>query len=244
MLPEGEARFIDTTPQTIELARATSRSGLILDTAHSDVAGFIETKSERVGDEELTVRIVKLEPGVYGWVELSRTVLGGTLPGESYYGFQVGEAPWFTSLGTYTSTFTFDPEATQQEMAYSLELWRDPAAGIVGHLNFPVVEFDTPAGRLENVRHDTTTGELSFRAKVRGQGGGSNEIHEFTGELGPESIDGIFKRHSEDGALLQTQSVSLKKQPGNSFSQQDTYDDLVAWQQHYSEPILRFRGPR
>jgi len=239
-LPEGEARFIDTAPRSIQLARATGRSGLILDTAHRDAAGVVNARAEKVGDEELTVWSVQLQPGVYGWIELEENILGDRVPGETYYGFGVGDAPWFTFLGTYESSWTFDPNATQQEMAYGLELWRDPTVGIVGHLNYPVMEADTPAGRIDNVRYDATTGSISFRARVRALGERPNEVHEFTGKLNPDSIDGTFKRYVEDGALIQTQQVVLKKQ--RLF--ENNFEDLVSWQERYSEPILQFRGPR
>jgi hypothetical protein len=242
-LPEGEARFIDTVPKSMQLARATSRSGLILDTAHGDAAGVVEATSQKVGDEDLKIWSVQLKPGVYGWVELEENILGGAVPGQSYYGFSVGDAPWFTYLGTYTSTSNFDPNATQQERAYSITLWRDPVTGIVGHVDYPVMEADTPTGRIENARYDAATGAFSFRARVLAFDE-ENEVHEFTGKLGPDSVDGTFKRYDEGGTLLQTQQVSLKKQPLDPEAYENTFENIVAWQQQYSDPILRFRGPR
>lgn len=242
-LAEGEARFIDTVPKYMQLARATSRSGLILDTAHSDAAGVVATTSQKVGDEELIVWTVQLKPGVYGWVEFEKDILDRAVPGQTYYGFGVGEAPWFSYLGTFTSAATFDPNATQQEMAYSIALWRDPATGIVGHVDYPVMEADTPTGRIENARYDAVSGVLSFRALVRAFGEG-NEVHEFSGRLGPDSVDGTFKRYSENGTLIQTQPVALEKQPIDPSAYEAIFDDLVAWKQQYSDTILRFRGPR
>jgi hypothetical protein len=93
VLPEGDAQFIDTLPRAMQLARATSPSGLILDAAHSAAAGMVKTSAEKVGEEQLTVWKVHLKPGVYGWIELRRNILGDTVPSESYYGFQVGTVP-------------------------------------------------------------------------------------------------------------------------------------------------------
>ncbi len=242
VLPEGDALFIDTVSRPMELAKATNRSGLIIDTAHTDAAGLVKATAEKVGVEQLTVWKLHLQPGVYGWIEFQENVLLGTVPSEHYYGFQVGDAPWFTFVGVFSSEGHFDPSATQQEMGYRLELYRDPAVGLVGLLDYPVLEADEPTGRIEEVKLDPASGSLTFRARLRSQGNQSNEMHEFTGKLSPDRIQGTFKRHGNDGTLLQTQQVDLKKEPiPSSFEM--PYEDLSAWERAI-EPILRFRGPR
>jgi hypothetical protein len=241
VLPEGDALFIDTVSRPVQLAKATSRSGLFLDTAHADSAGLVKAEAEKVGVEQLTIWKLHLLPGVYGWFELQENILGDKVPGQHYYGFQVGDAPWFSFVGVFSSVGHFDPNATQQEMGYRLELYRDPAVGIVGLLDYPVLEADEPTGRIEEVKLDPVSGSLTFRARLPSQGNQPSEVHEFTGKLSSDSIQGTFKRHGNDGSLLQTQQVILKKEPiPSSFEM--PYENLAAWE-HAIEPILRFRGP-
>jgi hypothetical protein len=229
ILPEGDARFIDTTASSMQLVRATGRSGLFLDTAHRDRSEIPEATSEEVGEERLTVWRANLQAGVYGWTQWQRNILGQVYPSDEYYGFQVGDAPWFTFLGTFGAD------------DYAVDLWRDPARGLVGHVDHPVQEADTPTGRIDNVQYDSTKGSLSFRAVVGGLGEAPNEVHEFIGEMKPEKLTGSFRRYAVDGKLLGDRTVVLEKQPDQTWMNQ--YDDLLSWEEDYSKPILLFRGP-
>jgi hypothetical protein len=93
LVAAGDAQFIDTLSKQLHLARAQNRSGLIL-SAPEDSAGAGSAKAEEVGEEKLTVWNVHLAPGAYGWIPLEKSLLGGFVPGETYYGFQVGTDPW------------------------------------------------------------------------------------------------------------------------------------------------------
>lgn len=233
MLPEGDALFIDNIPKPLELGRALNRSGLVLDTAHSDASGFIRTTTEKAGNEELPVRKVRLRQGVYGWVELGQNLLGEMVPGNTYYGFQVGESAWFECLGAFTDSNISD--------SYMLLLWKDPSAGVVGEIHDNRLTlsdpYGGPPGLIENAQYDYKTGALSFRANIGwANGAGVRESVRFVGKLSPPSasgesiLAGSFERYDATGRLEAKDERKLIRRPPDFCSiDHDSYSDLASW---------------
>ena len=93
VLPEGQAKFVDTAPNEYHLLRASNHRGSFLaegGIGEKSEAGLVEETPEKVGDENLLVRTVHLEKGRYGWVQFGENMLGGKVPAGPYYGFWVG----------------------------------------------------------------------------------------------------------------------------------------------------------
>lgn len=152
----------------------------------------------------------------------------------------------FTFVGGF-SCDSANRAADPSSCMYSVELWRDPVAGIVGHVNYPVMEADTPAGLIEQVKYNSSDGTLSFQATLPlGGWDGVHQDHqilEFVGKLTADTLKGTFAlRPERKGARGGTEmAVVLKK--GNPDSNSE-YANITAWQQNYSIPILKFRGPK
>jgi len=91
----GEAVFIDTEPKPIHLCKL-GPNRLIYDVTYQMMLAkptfdcFREDETQQVGEEQLTVRKVKLDSGSWAWVEIDQgPVIGSRGPGRTCYPFMV-----------------------------------------------------------------------------------------------------------------------------------------------------------
>ncbi len=152
----------------------------------------------------------------------------------------------FTFVGGF-SCDSANRAADPSSCMYSVELWRDPVAGIVGHVDYPVMEADTPAGLVEQVKYNSSNGTLSFQATLPlGGWDGVHQDHqilEFVGKLTVDTLKGTFTLRPEKKGARGGSEMAVVLKKGNSNSSSE-YANIIAWQQNYSIPILKFRGPK
>jgi hypothetical protein len=133
---------------------------------------------------------------------------------------------------------------------YTVELWREgdtvfglfsASEGLAG---------DTPTGMLDEVKFDSRTGKLSFKAKLtigaaylgNGKQEPSRDLFEFEGALSRSAVAGTLK-HSDmlrAAGAATSQRIRLSRRTGNAMTAPESYD---AWKRMTSE-ILKFRGPK
>jgi hypothetical protein len=134
----------------------------------------------------------------------------------------------------------------EHQYGYSVEIWRrgDTVFGIF--LAAVGLQGDTPTGLLEDVRFDSRSGRLAFRARLttgtvreRGSDRNAKDLFEFEGVLRGQTVAGTLK-HTESGKQVSLQHVRLRKQKVSDPFQPARYNEWQSW----AEEILKTRGPR
>jgi hypothetical protein len=151
-------------------------------------------------------------------------------------------------LGVFTNMrFT-----REHQYGYSVELWQEKnrlfgfllvSEGLIG---------DTPTGLLEDIRFNSKTGRLTFRARLstgttfskNNEQVPTRDVYRFNGILKVQKLMGVLQ-HTDalDRAATNTKTnVSLRRSKSESGSQIEakSYDE---WKKEADE-ILKLRGPK
>jgi len=167
-------------------------------------------------------------------------ILSATLMGQT-------AAPPVSVLGHFTNMRFTEEHA----YGYAVELWRQGDLLVGLFLASEGLQGDTPTGLLEDVKFDTQTGELSFRAKLsigvvyskEHDGVPSRDVFEFFGVLGKNRLTGTLKRR--DGLSPQDmpriENIALTRSRSNGGM--ETFKSLDDWKKA-ADGILKFRGPK
>ena len=155
--------------------------------------------------------------------------------------------------GPLTAVGCFADVVTDGEHAdgYSTQLW-DGGGEIVGLLAYHRgLEGDPPVGTLSNVRHDPSTGRLSFTTKLT-VGLHSCRIHTNVPSHDVLAFDGTLTKDALRGSVRIEDQLDSPPVPGD-FRQTTMrraldcgikgFADRESWRR-YSEPMLRARGPK
>jgi hypothetical protein len=139
------------------------------------------------------------------------------------------------------------------EHAYgaSVELWRHQGT-LVGLFHFSEgLQGDTPAGLLEKVTFNATTGALSFEANLSTgvvyskthNGVPSRDLFRFTGVLKKGHLRGLLQRIDLLGphAVPKPEEIVLRRE--SEASGMKPFADYPSWKEHVDE-ILKLRGPK
>ncbi len=107
-------------------------------------------------------------------------------------------APWTWNSRILASFPPDDPRpefvGAYADSGHELQLWRD-SNGVFGELLAPVLEADSPASRLYDVRFDPGTGTLAFTARL------PEEEQRFTGTLRADAVAGTLRHGARMGAV-------------------------------------------
>jgi hypothetical protein len=148
----------------------------------------------------------------------------------------------------YFSNMRFTEE---HAYGYSVELWRRRDTFLGLFFASEGLQGDTPTGLLEDVKFDTKTGELSFRAKLsigvvyskEHDGVPSRDLFVFAGVLTKNRLAGTLKRL--DGlrpqAAPRIEKLALTRSKSNQGM--EPFKSLDDWKKAVKE-ILKFRGPK
>jgi hypothetical protein len=150
-------------------------------------------------------------------------------------------------VGSFTNMRFTDEHA----YGYAVELWRHEKSLIGLFLASEGLQGDTPAGLLEKVTFDASTGALSFEARLttgvvysKEHGGvPSRDRFRFTGVLTRNQLRGRLERLDglADKPVSQAEQVLLhREKPSSNMLAYPGYAD---WKQSMGE-ILKFRGPK
>jgi len=156
-------------------------------------------------------------------------------------------APPVSVIG-YFSNMRFTEE---HAYGYSVELWGRDDTLLGLFFASEGLQGDTPTGLLEDVKFDTRTGKLSFRAKLSmgvvyskdHNGVPSRDVFEFSGVLGENRLTGSLKRL--DGlspqAAPKIEKIILLQSKSNEGM--EPFQSLEDWKK-FADEILKFRGPK
>lgn len=153
----------------------------------------------------------------------------------------------FTTVGAF-SNMRFTAE---HQYGMEIHLWKDDN-GLVGLVFYSAGHLmgDPPTGLMENITYDSTTGSISFTAKLTtGQhlcavhkNTLSRDVLGFQGRISASSVSGVLKRsdalHPE--TLPIEENVILKPLQA---ADQLRYRSRADWEAA-SKQILKFRGPK
>jgi hypothetical protein len=140
---------------------------------------------------------------------------------------------------------------TEDDHAYGyvVELWRDGDSAIGLFFVAEGLQPDMPAGMIENVRFDSSTGALSFTAKLStgvailpgGRQEPTRDLFEFSGTLKATALTGTIQRSDQrqPGRAGSRERVQLKIQPQATF----TAGSYADWK-GLADEILKYRGPK
>jgi len=133
---------------------------------------------------------------------------------------------------------------------YTVQFWREGDTLFGLFLASEGLAGDTPTGVLEDVRFDSRTGKLSFKAKLtmgaaylgNGRQEPSRDLFEFEGVLSRTAVVGTLKRSDmlRAAGAGTSQRVRLSKQAQSTMTTPKSYDE---WKRMVGE-ILKFRGPK
>ena len=141
-----------------------------------------------------------------------------------------------------------DPHASGIE----IEMWRKGGQlfGFLSEYNGPAS--DPPAGKLESIRWDETSGAISFTAKlsvgVTPAAAGSawvpsKNLYEFNGTIEKKGITGTLRRSfvNDDGSsTAYDESVTLAPKRADGATAGESFED---WTKRWNE-ALKTRGPK
>jgi len=157
-----------------------------------------------------------------------------------------GSSQPFVLVGSY-SNFRF---TTEHQSGAGVDLWRDGSTpvGLFSYAAGPIG--DTPAGRLEEVSFDPSTGRISFTARLTigehfcevHSSVPSQDLFRFSGVLSERSLSGTLRLadnlHPERAPV--EERVVLLRSDGEPVVR---YTSREQWESDIG-PILKFRGPR
>lgn len=139
----------------------------------------------------------------------------------------------------------------EHEWGYSVQIWQqeDKIYGLISGQSASRLIGDAPAGLLENVKFDSKTGKLSFRAKLTlglFAGKPSQNIYEFEGILTKKKLVGnlIVTNELCPDKCLEKKKITLpkSKELSSEMEEFNTYKSYSDWKE-YADKILSFRGP-
>jgi hypothetical protein len=137
-----------------------------------------------------------------------------------------------------------DPHASGVEV--EIRQKRGELVGFCSEYVGPVA--DPPVGKLESIRFDEKTGQISFTSKLSvgvvpaPQGNTwmpSKNLYEFKGEIGKAGMTGMLRRKYVDAdgkEMAYEENVTLAKKAGGESS-------LEEWMKRWTE-ALKTRGPK
>lgn len=151
-------------------------------------------------------------------------------------------------LGVFTNMkFT-----QEHQYGYSVELWQEQDRIFGFFLSSQGLIGDTPTGLLEDVRFDSKTGKLEFRARLsngstfdkNNQQIPTRDVYRFKGFLKGQKLAGVLE-HTDalsQSPVSKKANVSLQKSKSESaaMSKAKSYDE---WKTEADE-ILNLRGPK
>ncbi len=165
----------------------------------------------------------------------------------------VGATVQFERYGSWSNTETTGSENTEYHATgFDLELFRYNGK-FVGYLSEYVNEpYDPPIGRLDNLKVDEKTGDISFETKMSLYIEGptsvrnSKNLYRFKGRIAEQDIRGAIESINP-----QTRKIESTKEivlvggrggdvPKNQKGQEMTYEE---WQQ-FQEKLMKVRGPK
>jgi hypothetical protein len=140
---------------------------------------------------------------------------------------------------TFVGEFSNMRFTEEHAYGYSVQLWREGATMFGLFLASEGLAGDTPTGLLDDLKYDSRSGRLSFRAKltmgVDARQQPSHDLFEFDGKLSARALSGVLKRAAA------SEHINLRKlHPDSALDQPRTYDE---WKRQTDE-ILRRRGPK
>ena len=135
---------------------------------------------------------------------------------------------------------------------YSVRLWFR-GSGIIGLIDYyRGLSGDPPMGILTDVRYDSSTGKLSFKAKLTSglhycrehKGIPSHDLLRFQGFLKADRVEGKIvledQSDSPPGLLDTRENFPMRR---DNDCHLDSYDSYELWWREF-EPIYKFRGAK
>jgi hypothetical protein len=135
---------------------------------------------------------------------------------------------------------------------YSVRLWIR-GSGLIGLVDYHRgLAGDPPMGVLADVRYDSSTGELSFEAKLtsglhyctKHKGVPSHDLLSFSGFLNPDKLEGkivIEDRLDSSSVLIDVRENFLMRKDNDCAM--ENYENDDAWWQYW-KPVNQFRGAK
>ena len=156
-------------------------------------------------------------------------------------------APRVSVVGHFTNMRFTEEHA----YGYAVELWRHGDSLLGLFLASEGLQGDTPTGLLEDLKFDTKTGRIFFRAKLSigvvyskdHDGVPSRDVFEFSGVLGKNRLTGTLKRREglspQDAPKIE--KIALTRTKSNDGM--EPFQSLDDWKKA-ADGILKFRGPK
>jgi len=170
--------------------------------------------------------------------------------GKAVGGNNPPQAPSPTPEVVIVGSFANNDPGTDVQVPCIVELYRT-GSRLFGLLYAAVTDVDMPAGLLDDVRYDSRTGEVSFRAKLsigvivmNNKPIPSEDLAEFRGKLARTSLSGTmtWTDHRVPGSPRRREGVVLKYSAW--FTDQITNPKTYVEFQRRSEIVLKGRGPK
>src|ERR1700687_2901591 len=99
---------------------------------------------------------------------------------------------------TFVGEFSNMRYTEEHAYGYSVQLWREGATVFGLFLASEGLAGDTPTGLLDDLKYDSRSGRLSFRAKLTmgldARQQPSHDLFEFDGKLNTRAVSGVLKR--------------------------------------------------
>jgi hypothetical protein len=152
------------------------------------------------------------------------------------------------AIGAFTN-MKYDEE---HAYGYTAQLWREQDRIFGFFLSSQGLMGDTPTGLLEDVRFDSSSGKISFRARLttglfsnrQFHNVPSRDIFRFTGFLKKGRLVGTLEITNgltpEEAPRSERIRLNRSKSESESMIEAQSYDD---WKNQADE-ILKFRGPK
>jgi hypothetical protein len=160
-----------------------------------------------------------------------------------------GQAP-ITVIGAYSNMrFTYE-----HAYGFTVGLWRSGDCYFGLFLSSSGLMGDTPIGLIENMKHDKTTGAISFSARLtmgsvspipgKNVWEPSKDEYEFTGVFDNDLLRGVVlhKILNLPAAHPTSENVVLKSSP-DDLSYMPNYPTYSQWDSS-AKDRLKFRGPK
>ena len=160
------------------------------------------------------------------------------------------QAPSATPEVVILGSFANNDQGNEGRVHWIVELYRTNSR-LFGLLYAAVTNEDMPAGLLEDVRYDSRTGDVSFRAKlsigmiiINDKAIPSEDLAEFKGTLTQTSLSGTMTRtnHRVRGSPPRREGIVLTYSTG--FTDQMSHPRTYGEFQRLSEIVLKGRGPK